>query len=195
MKKSFCLFFLLVGFLCISCEKKSLLNSKNIFDFEMFANFFFQEKAIEVVSRDLDNYDRIFVKNKSGKISEVRENVYTFFQLVPEIGCVSKTVVNLDFYSEYLRDSFADRKSNSVLKFENGLKILLQRDLKYDFSIIKFQKYNKSILFGNYYSGNAYVFSPELDLSILLEDELYVLGFKYVYKTEFENWYYTAPLG
>ena len=195
MKKCFCLFVLLVGFLYISCEKKSLLNSKNISDFEILANNFLENNTIEIIGRDLDKYDMIFTKNKLGEISEVNEFIYSFFQLVPEIGCISKSVVNLNFYSEYLEKSFTDKKASSVFKFENGLKLLLQRDLKNDLKIIIFQEYDKSFLLGNNYSGNAYVFSPELDLSLLLEDELYVLGFKYVSKTKFENWYYTAPLG
>lgn len=195
MKRNFCLFVLLVGFLCISCEKNTLLNCKNITDFEIAANNFLQDKTIEIVGRDLDNYDEIFAKKISGESSEVNELIYSFFQLVPEVGCVSKSVVKLDFYSEYLEESFTDKKSNSVLKFENGLKSLFQRNLKNDVKIIIFQEYKKSFLLGNYYSGNAYVFSPKLDLSLLLEDELYVLGFKYVCKTKFENWFYTAPLG
>ena len=45
------------------------------------------------------------------------------------------------------------------------------------------------------YTINAYVYSPDLDLSSLSSCELAVFGLDNAYKMKFENWFYTGPLG
>ena len=59
----------------------------------------------------------------------------------------------------------------------NEINIVFFTDKIYDFLL------GYSLL----YSGNVY--SPELNLSILTEDELHSVGYKHVEKTKHEHWY------
>lgn len=110
------------------------------------------------------------------------------------MGCISKATLNIDFLAGELNNSAIERKSASLLKFEQGVKLLRGRGQK-EIELISFQECNHSILLGNFYEGNAYVYSPDIELDLLTSDELYVFGFRYAVKTKFNAWFYTAPLG
>ena len=81
-----------------------------------------------------------------------------------------------------------------------GLKVERQKTLPIEYKGIKiwfnlFYEYEYIPILGNKEKGNAYVYSPDLDLSSLSSCELAVFGLANAHKTKFKNWFYTGPLG
>lgn len=178
----------------ISCDNSSLLNDENISDFRIFIDKLSQDDNIKTVARNLDNLNLIFANSHTGEDLVVDDYICRFLEHFPRLGCISKTTLNIDFLAGELNNPDIERKSASLLKFEQGIKLLKGRGQK-EIELISFQEYNHSILLGNFYEGNAYVYSPDIELDLLTSDELYVLGFRYAVKTKFNAWFYIAPLG
>lgn len=178
----------------ISCDNSSLLNDENISDFRIFIDKLSQDDNIKTVARNLDNLNLIFASSHTGEDLVVDDYICQFLERFPRLGCISKTTLNIDFLAFELNNLDIERKSASLLKFEQGIKLLKGRGQK-EIELISFQEYNHSILLGNFYEGNAYVYSPDIELDLLTSDELYVLGFRYAVKTKFNAWFYIAPLG
>lgn len=178
----------------ISCDSSSLLNDGNISDFQIFIDKFSQDGNIKTVARNLNNLNLIVASSHTGEALAVDDYICRFLERFPRLGCISKTTLNIDFLVDELNNSAIERKSASLLKFEHGIKLLRGRGQK-EIELISFQEYNHSILLGNFYEGNAYVYSPDIELDLLPYDELYVLGFRYAVKTKFNAWFYIAPLG
>ena len=178
----------------ISCDSSSLLNDGNISDFQIFIDKFSQDGNIKTVARNLNNLNLIVASSHTGEALAVDDYICRFLERFPRLGCISKTTLNIDFLADELNNSAIERKSASLLKFEHGIKLLRGRGQK-EIELISFQEYNHSILLGNFYEGNAYVYSPDIELDLLPYDELYVLDFRYAVKTKFNAWFYIAPLG
>ena len=178
----------------ISCDNSSLLNDENISDFRIFIDKLSQDDNIKTVARNLDNLNLIFASSHTGEDLVVDDYICRFLEHFPRLGCISKTTLNIDFLAVELNNPDIERKSASLLKFEQGIKLLKGRGQK-EIELISFQEYNHSMLLGNFYEGNAYVYSPDIELDLLTSDELYVLGFRYAVKTKFNAWFYIAPLG
>lgn len=181
--------------ICISCKSNALLNNENILYFQNFVNELCQTGSIEIIGRELDNHSFIYVRNYTGEELVVDDFICQFMQHIPKLGIITKNSLNLDSFEYNINNSFIEKKSSSVLKFEQGVQLLRQRCPKKIITLVSFREYSRSVLLGNFYEGNAYVYSPDLDLDSLTADELYVFGFNYATKTEFSDWFYTGPLG
>lgn len=195
MKKLFLILFFLYIFILISCSREFLLNDANVVDFQSISNHILEDGNIVLVERNLDDTEMLFAKNPKGEEIALDDVFYQFFQRNKKLGIVYKDIKHLETLVE--NNSPNVMLSDSVLKMERGARQLLKRlpDGKSYVTMVSFRRFSYIPILGNTLDGDRYVYSPDLSLDVLASEELSVFGFKCAIKTNYENWFYTTPLG
>lgn len=163
----FFVFFLLISFFPIHNKKPTLREEfENTFpEFEEMRDLIQTDPDIIIIKYWTDNNFKIYFKPGKDVCSNF-ERYQAFFEKNKFVGVIS--------YRGKKIDPDIGRKYNII---SNEINIVFFTDKIYDFLL------GYSLL----YSGNVY--SPELNLSILTEDELHSVGYKHVEKTKHEHWY------
>lgn len=177
-----------------SCSRTYFLTDENISDFENISDLLFTDDTTRFICRDLEDISRIYAEDSSCKEIPVNDLYCKFFQDKPELCMVHKYIKDL----KSLAENYSTRNiSKGVLEIKQGARLLMEKlpDGNDNVELIFFYKYGYIPMLGNTRSGNAYVYSPYLDLSSLSSCELAVFGLDYAHETKYKNWFYTAPLG
>lgn len=185
--------------LCFSlfsaCTGNSLLTEENISDFQNVSNSLFTDNTTTLVGRNLKDTSKIYARDSGGKEMLACDLYCAFFQNNPKLSLIYKCSKGLR--SMVGNDAFSSIKSQGVLEVEDGAKLLMEKLTNGNdkIEVIYFYEYSYIPTLGNTQKGNAYVYSPFLDLSSLSSSELAVFGLAKARRTKFKDWFYTGPLG
>ncbi len=184
-------------FVFSSCSGDDFLTDENISDFQNISDILYADDSTLLVNRNLKDTSKIYGRNFSRKEIPVGDVYYKFFQDNPKLSYVYKFSEDIKNIGEIGKKYSSPHISRGVLEKGRGARLLMEKipDENAKIELIFFYKYGYIPIFGNTQEGNAYVYSPDLDLSSLSSCELAVFGLANAYKMKFENWFYTGPLG
>lgn len=195
LKKIICITFIL--FIFSSCSGSDFLTKENVSYFQNISDILYVDDTTLLICRDLKDTSKIFGRNFSREEIPVGNVYYNFFKDNPKLSSVYKFSEDIKYIGEKSKKDSKCHISQEILEKERGARLLMKKiaDKNAKIKVIFFYEYDYIPILGNREKGNAYVYSPDLDLSSLSSCELAVFGLANAHKTKFKNWFYTGPLG
>ena len=195
MRKNFCI--LLFVLLLNSCNSTGIaeLNNTNINIFISMKDYLIEYKdMIEWVARNSDMCYRIKYKHEEEAVERRNEYVDTFFSNINFIGAFYIEHYKLFYIKNLQKPKYV---SEQLYKKDIARNKLLERlgTKEKALTLVFFQECEDSVLWGWRLKDCGFVYSPDINLSTLTDEELSILGLACARKTEFNNWFFYGFLG